>query len=112
MSEYENRAKRLKLKELAIVADKKKMDSEKKSNFSSISPSNGAIVRGGSGSANVKGDVKKLVIKNFRGVFNFFVLSINFRSVKNLQQNTTKMLHATCIFIGSLVSLSSSTNTA
>lgn len=42
-----------------------KMDIDKKSNFSSINPSNGAIVRGGSG--NAKGDIKKLVIKNFKG---------------------------------------------
>ncbi|CRK95544.1 CLUMA_CG009009, isoform A [Clunio marinus] len=39
---------------------------EKKSNFSSISPSNGAIVRSASGNANAKGDIKKLVIKNFK----------------------------------------------
>lgn len=68
MSEYENRAKRLKLIiEAKSIADRRVMvDSEKKSNFSSINPSSGAIVRGGS--ANAKGDVKKLVIKNFRGI--------------------------------------------
>lgn len=43
-----------------------KMEIDKKSNFSSINPNNGAIVRGGSGSSNAKGDIKKLVIKNFK----------------------------------------------
>jgi hypothetical protein len=41
---------------------------KRKSNFSSIgssSSSNGAVVRGGVG--NSKGDIKKLVIKNFKG---------------------------------------------
>lgn len=67
MSEYENRAKKLKLIiEANKIADQSEMmDSEKKSNFSSINPS-GAVVRGGSGSSNAKGEVKKIVIKNFR----------------------------------------------
>lgn len=73
MNEYENRAKRIKLQNQAaktiVEMSKMDVDSEKKSNFSSISPSNGAILRGASGNANAKGDVKKLVIKNFRGEF-------------------------------------------
>lgn len=72
MCEYENRAKRLKLQMKTAAMEKMNVDSEKKSNFSSISPSNGAIVRGNS---NAKCDVKKLVIKNFRSKFfsSFFV---------------------------------------
>lgn len=71
MNEYEIRAKRIKLeiKAKTIAQDemeKMQVDSDKKSNFSSISPSNGAIVRGGSGNSNAKGDIKKLVIKNFK----------------------------------------------
>lgn len=69
MNEYENRAKRLKVifesKTKAEEMEKMDVDS-KKSNFSSINPTNGAIVRGGSGNANAKGDIKKLVIKNFK----------------------------------------------
>lgn len=80
MNEYENRAKRLKLiySEAKTIADQKKemekmmVDSEKKSNFSSISPSNGAVVRASTGSSNVKGDVRKLVIKNFKSKSTFF----------------------------------------
>lgn len=71
MNEYENRAKRIKLDIKAKKADQSEMekmqvDGEKKSNFSSISPSNGAVVRGGSGNSNAKGDIKKIVIKNFK----------------------------------------------
>lgn len=74
MNEYENRAKRLKVlicEKAKLLADQNQVemekmivDSEKKSNFSSINPSNGAIVR-----ANAKGDVKKLVIKNFKSEY-------------------------------------------
>jgi len=43
---------------------------EKKSNFSSINPTNGAVLRGGSsGNTNAKGDIKKIVIKNFKSKF-------------------------------------------
>jgi hypothetical protein len=49
-----------------------KMEIDKKSNFSSINPTNGAIVRGGSGNSNAKGDIKKLVIKNFKCKLRFF----------------------------------------
>lgn len=69
MNEYENRTKRIKLtmSEAKIAEESRMMvDTEKKSNFSSINPSNGAIVRGGSGSSNAKGDVRKLIIKNFK----------------------------------------------
>jgi hypothetical protein len=77
MNEYENRTKRIKLqlREAKEIADqeekmeKMQVDTEKKSNFSSINPSSGAIVRGGSGSLSVKGDIKKLVIKNFKCKF-------------------------------------------
>lgn len=74
MNEYENRAKRLKLiYEKAKTIEKVEMekmvvDSEKKSNFSSINPATGAVVRG---NANAKGDVRKLVIKNLRSEFRF-----------------------------------------
>lgn len=69
MNEYENRAKRLKViysQSKTKSQDMEKMDIDKKSNFSSINPTNGAIVRGGSGNSNAKGDIKKLVIKNFK----------------------------------------------
>lgn len=67
MNEYENRAKRLKViysqsKKTKEMSEK--MEIDKKSNFSSINPTNGAIVRGGN--SNAKGDIKKLVIKNFK----------------------------------------------
>lgn len=71
MNEYENRAKRLKLiYEKAKTTEKVEMEkiSEKKSNFSSVNPATGAVVRG---NANAKGDVRKLVIKNFRSEFRF-----------------------------------------
>lgn len=73
MIEHENPRKKVKLtsdssKTIAsAMADAEKMETEsslaKKSNFSAISPS-GPIVRGQN--ANAKGDVKKLVIKNFK----------------------------------------------
>jgi hypothetical protein len=69
MSEYENRSKRLKLtmSEAKVAEEKMMEDIEvKKSNFSSINPSNGAIVSRGSGNGNAKGDVRKLIIKNFK----------------------------------------------
>lgn len=77
MNEYENRAKRLKLiYEKAKTIEKVEMekmvvDSDKKSNFSSLSVNSAtgaAVVRGNS---NAKGDVRKLVIKNFRSEFRF-----------------------------------------
>lgn len=77
MNEYENRTKRIKLQiseakaETQMENEKMQVDPEKKSNFSSINPSNGAIVRGGSGSSSAKGDIKKLVIKNFKCKFSF-----------------------------------------
>lgn len=76
MSEYENRAKRIKLiyeKAKTIETfemEKMVVDSDKKSNFSSINPATGAVVAG-RGNANAKGDVRKLVIKNFRSEFRF-----------------------------------------
>lgn len=85
MNEYENRSKRLKLlckEEIAqqkIEMEKMVVDPEKKSNFSSINPSNGAIVRGG---ANAKGDVRKLVIKNFKSKFPHIFSFIGFVAVR------------------------------
>lgn len=75
-SDYENRAKRLKvIYEKAKTIEKAEMekmvvDSDRKSNFSSINPATGAVVAG-RGGANAKGDVRKLVIKNFRSEFSF-----------------------------------------
>lgn len=85
MNEYENRAKRLKLlyksiAEQKIEMEKMVVDTEKKSNFSSISPSNGAIVRGGN--ANAKGDVRKLVIKNFKSKFSIIFSFIGFDATR------------------------------
>lgn len=78
MNEYENRAKRIKLEisKAKTIAEEMETDNEtkKKSNFSSISPSNGAIVRGGTG--NAKGDIKKLVIKNFKSKFHSILRSL------------------------------------
>lgn len=72
MNEYENRAKRIKLEikaftEKKMDLEKMQVDAEKKSNFSSINPLNGALVRGKN--TNAKGDIKKLVIKNFKSEF-------------------------------------------
>lgn len=90
MSEYENRAKKLKLIiEAKSIADQ--MES-KKSNFSSINPSNGAVVRGGSGSSNAKGEVKKIVIKNFRSKFWISVPFIDSRCVKKTFNDTTVLM--------------------
>lgn len=98
MNEYENRAKRIKLEiqsKAKIIADqmeeKMQVDSEKKSNFSSISPSNGAIVRG-SGNSNAKGDIKKLVIKNFKSKFFFpFPLVAGLRCVKTFNDTNVAL---------------------
>lgn len=68
MIEYGNPAKkRVKLSENKTIDDEmaEKMDVDKRPNFSAV-PANGSIVRGSS-SSNTKGDVKKLVIKNFKG---------------------------------------------
>lgn len=77
------------------MADAEKMEIDgssaaKKANFSSISAS-GPIVRGGN--ANAKGDVKKLVIKNFKGEFStlFCVILI---SIISLQQQPTPFVMA------------------
>lgn len=79
MNAYENRAKRIKLlyktnADQKIEMEKMVVDTEIKSNFSSINPASGAIVRGGN--ANAKGDVRKLVIKNFKGKSPFSLASL------------------------------------
>lgn len=76
MIEHENPKKKIKLTiessktfgSTMAEAEKMEIDSSvaKKSNFSSI-PANGSIVRGNHN--NAKGDVKKLVIKNFKCKF-------------------------------------------
>jgi hypothetical protein len=70
MIEYGNPAKKkVKLSENKTsdeMADEN-MEVDKKPNFSAV-PANGSMVRGSS-SSNAKGDVKKLVIKNFKCKF-------------------------------------------
>lgn len=75
MIEHENPRKKIKLttdssKVGCSMSESEKMEVDasaaKKSNFSSISTS-GPIVRGHN--SNAKGDVKKLVIKNFKSEF-------------------------------------------
>lgn len=61
-------------------------EDQRKSNFSSISPSNGAVLRGSGSSA--KGDVKKLVIKNFKSKFFIFFGDLRFYLVVAAHSNS------------------------
>lgn len=77
MNERENL--RLKGKRIKIENTKIEMEidvpEKKKSNFSSLGSSsssgstNGSIVRGNGSAGNSKGDIKKLVIKNFKSKY-------------------------------------------
>ena len=96
MNEREN-SKRIKLLEEtklkeSNIMDVNKMDIDvsdrRKSNFSSLGPlsaSNGSISRGNS--SNTKGDIRKLVIKNFKSKSSYYssLLSMLYLFLKNIQ---------------------------